>query len=27
LKLTKKDFLQLDEAFPPPNEKIPLEMK
>lgn len=27
LKLTKKDFLQLDEAFPPPTEKIPLEMK
>ena len=27
LKLTKKDFLDLDEAFPPPTKKIPLEMK
>jgi diketogulonate reductase-like aldo/keto reductase len=27
LKLTNKDFLELDKAFPPPTEKIPLEMK
>jgi len=27
LKLTKRDLMELDEAFPPPQEKIPLEMK
>ena len=27
LKLTKRDFIELDEAFPPPQSKIPLEMK
>ena len=27
LKLTKRDLMELDEAFPPPEEKIPLEMK
>lgn len=27
LKLTKRDFIDLDEAFPPPPKKIPLEMK
>ena len=27
LKLTRKDFIDLDEAFPPPQGKVPLEMK
>jgi diketogulonate reductase-like aldo/keto reductase len=27
LKLTKRDFIELDEAFPPPRRKIPLEVK
>jgi diketogulonate reductase-like aldo/keto reductase len=27
VKLTEQDFIDLDEAFPPPEEKIPLEMK
>lgn len=27
LKLTKQDFIELDEPFPPPQGKIPLEMK
>jgi diketogulonate reductase-like aldo/keto reductase len=27
LKLTKRDLIELDEAFHPPEEKIPLEMK